>query len=262
MVRISKKFPQLEIAVSGSAGAIAANQNGADRVELCTALELGGLTPSQGTVERTLNETRGGLEIHALIRPRPGDFCYSRDDLATAEREVRFLVRQGVSGIVIGALEVDGTIALDSTRRLIAAAREISSEINITFHRAIDHTTDPVAAVTTLLDLEIDRVLSSGQASSAIDGLETLRAMVNAASDRVEVMAGGGVKVGAINTLVNEAGVDAVHLSAKATSGSPVPPGVSLGSADSLNPGAYFVTDSDVVHQAAEAVRALRQQYP
>lgn len=259
MLRSTRVIPQLEIAVTGSSGAVVAHQNGADRVELCTALELGGLTPSQGNVERTLSETNGELEVHALIRPRPGDFCYNRDDLATAEREVRLLVSQGVTGIVIGALDADGTIALDSTQRLIAAARESSAQIDITFHRAIDQTINAVAAVETLIDLGIDRVLSSGQSNSALDGLKTLRAMTHAGSGRLEVMAGGGVRIGDVDALVRQAGVDAVHLSAKATEGAAVSPGVSLGSSDGANPSAYFVTDPQIVEQAAAAVRDLRR---
>lgn len=253
-----RTFPNLEIAVTGPAGAGIAQRAGVDRVELCSALELGGVTPSQGSTEATLTATGGSLAVHALIRPRPGDFCYAEDELGTAEREISCLARQGIAGVVIGALNPDGTVALEATRRLVGAARAADPGLQITFHRAVDQTADPVAAVEPLARLGVDRILSSGQANRAIDGVATLRRMVQAAAGIVEIMAGGGVQVSDIQTLVTDAGVQAVHSSAKAPRAGSGRTDVSLGSADGADPGAYFVTDQNLVQQAAEVIRKIR----
>lgn len=248
----------LEIAVTSVAGARAALAAGADRVELCSALELGGVSPSAGLVRAVLEATAGRLPVHALIRPRPGDFHYDPDELHTGVREVQAMLAEGVDGVVIGALGRDRRIATDHTRTLTDAARTADPAATVTFHRAVDHCADAVAEMATLRRLGIDRVLTSGQARRAIDGAAILRRMVDAADGRLEVMAGGGVDVGDIVALVNDVGVDAVHLSAKTAGPSAAGGSVSLGAADGDNPNAYFVTDPAVVARAAEAVEAAR----
>ncbi len=154
----------------------------------------------------------------------PVIFCYDSDELATAVGEVKALVRQGAHGIVLGALTRDGSVAVADTQRLVAAARETNSEVDITFHRAIDHVRDPAKATAQLVKLGIDRILTSGQASRAADGLETLALMVAAADGRLGATTGG----------------------------------ISLGSATGTDPQAYFVTDPAIVEDAASVVRGLR----
>lgn len=240
---------QLEIAIASAAGAAAAQAGGANRVELCSGLELGGLTPSAGLVDACMEA--GTLPVNVLLRPRPGDFHYDESELATAEREARMLARQGVAGVVLGALRRDGTIDVPATSRLIAAVLNQSADTVITFHRAIDHVADPIAALETLAGLNVHRVLSSGQAHRAIDGLAVLKQMKSLNTD-VEIMAGGGVRPEDIPVLIGRARVDAVHLSAKISGPSVPASAVALGSADQSDPNRYFITDESLVRSAAE----------
>lgn len=236
----------MEIAVGSPAGALTALEGGADRVELCVGLELGGLTPSQGLLEATVAI---GLPVHVLIRPRPGDFVFSAMEVDVMEREVRAAVASGAAGVVIGALRPDGELDPVALGRLVEAA----GSAEVTHHRAIDQAQDPVVAVSRLASLGITRVLTSGGASRAADGLETLTRMIGAAGD-VEVMAGGGVDVADVDALV-ALGVDAVHLSAKRTAERGGGSWVSLGSgATSAAGDSYFITDDSIVMAARRAI--------
>lgn len=262
----------VEIAVTSLAGARTALAEGADRVELCTALEIGGVTPSQGLTEAVVAT---GVPVHALVRARGGDFVYDAADLAVMEHEVSTLVVAGVAGVVVGALRADGSLDVDAVARLVSAARDAAAarpaelggdRLEVTVHRAVDRAASPVDAVAALAALGVDRVLTSGGASRARDGLASgvLPDMV-AAAGGVEVMAGGGVRVDDIAALV-VAGVAAVHLSAStmATTAAAASAGtavdgdgrslVSLGSAGATD--AYAVTDASIVRAARAAVDA------
>ncbi|MFE6648387.1 copper homeostasis protein CutC [Nocardioides sp. NPDC057772] len=237
----------LEIAVTSVDGALAARAAGATRVELCTALEVGGVTPSQGLVESVLDEV-GGADagwqgVHVLVRPRPGGFGYSAEERHLLEREAEMILEAGADGIVIGALTPHGEPDLDLVRGLADAAA--AYEATVTFHRAIDLSADPVAAIRSL-DGVVDRVLTSGGASAAAAGARTIAEMV--AAEGPDVLAGGGVTVDAIPALA-ALGVEGVHLSAKrrvVTTGR-----VALGVADD---GGHWATDPDVVAAAAAAL--------
>lgn len=134
---------KLEIVAVGAQGAAVAAEEGADRIELCSALELGGLTPSQGLMEAAQEAADGRLGIHPLIRSRPGDFLYSDADVDTMDREIRFLLRQGAQGVVIGVLTAAGDIDVQATRKLADTALETNPDAQLTFHRALDQTPDP-----------------------------------------------------------------------------------------------------------------------
>ncbi|NRD26792.1 copper homeostasis protein CutC [Frigoribacterium sp. VKM Ac-2836] len=254
--------PALEIAVTSAAGAVTARDGGADRVELCSALELGGVTPSQGLVEAVVAT---GVPVHALVRSRPGGFVYDADDLDVMVREIRALVRSGVAGVVVGALRDDGSLDVDALRWFVEAALDAEasrprpgvSALEITVHRAVDRAADPVAAVAALSGIGVTRVLTSGGASTVGAGLASgvLPRLVEVAGD-VQVMAGGGVQLGDVPALV-AARVDAVHLSAKraqavrASSSRPEST-VSLGTEASTD--SWFVTDPELVRAARRAL--------
>lgn len=237
----------LEIAVQDPAGSRIARDVGAARVELAQALALGGLTPSPATLELTLEAAgAGGPEVHVLIRPRAGGFHYDADELAIAERDIRWAVGAGAAGVVIGALDADGHLDLDAMTRL----RDAAGGVSVTLHRAIDVTADPLATLAAARDLGLRRVLTSGGASAAIDGIDTLRALVAEAAGQIEIMAGSGVDAGNAPALA-AIGVDALHFSAKRAvveAG-----GVRMGSA-SDGVGGYEVTDRD---RALAVVAAL-----
>ncbi|WP_420369499.1 copper homeostasis protein CutC [Curtobacterium sp. L1-20] len=240
---------RLEIAVTSPTGAVVARDGGADRVELCVGLELGGLTPSQALVETT-HET--GIPAHALVRCRPGGFVHDRDEVALMEREVRAVLRSGAAGVVVGALRADGSLDADALRRFVDAARSVSATAEVTLHRAIDHAADPVAAAATLADLGFTRVLTSGAAPTALTGAATIARMVEAAGP-VQVMAGAGVIPADVPALV-ATGVAAVHLSAKRPAADSAHAGVPMGGADDGS--AHFVTDAEVVAAARAALDA------
>lgn len=237
--------PALEIAVQDPAGVRIATEVGAVRVELASALALGGLTPSPATLELSIEAARaGGVEVHVLVRPRAGGFHYSDDEIAVTERDVRRAVETGADGVVIGALDGTGLLDVDAMARL----RDAAGAASVTLHRAIDVTPDPVATLDAARGLGLRRVLTSGGASAAIDGVDTLRALVAAADGHIEIMAGSGVDAASAAALA-ATGVDALHFSAKRTVAAAG--GVRMGSAaDGV--GGYEVTDRDT----ALAVRA------
>ena len=206
-------MPALEIAVTSPSAAAAAVAHGADRVELCTALEVGGVTPSQATVDATLAVC---ADTHVLVRSRPGDFVYDADEITEMARDAAVIAGQGAAGVVIGALRPDGRLDLDAIARMGDAARAARPEVAITVHRAIDAGVSHVGAVEDLLGsgLTVTRILTSGGAAAAGEGIKTIADMVAAAAGRIQIMAGGGVTLATIPALV-AAGVDAVHLSAK-----------------------------------------------
>lgn len=239
----------LEIAVTSVAGARTAKANGATRVELCTALELGGLTPSAGMIDAVLAEVGRAAGrwqgVHVLVRPRPGDFGYDGDDLATYERELSAVLALGVDGVVVGALTPEGRPDMATVHRLAEPARDAGAAV--TFHRAIDHSTDPVSAGRALAGV-VDRVLSSGGSDRAVDGVTVLAELASV----VPTVAGGGVRSGDIPALV-KAGVSGVHLSAKrpAAADAFLPLGVD-------DAGGWWVTDGTIVADAARALDRLR----
>lgn len=199
----------LEIAVQDVAGALAAMAAGADRLELCVALgATGGLTPSLGLVEAVVAAVPA-TGVHVLVRPRPGGFVYGDDEVEVQVRDVRAAVGAGAAGVVVGTLSGRGAVDERALARLVAAAdgREV------TFHRAFDVLDDVDGTFDVLAGAGVRRVLTSGGAARAGDGLARLEATVRAAAGRVEVMAGGGVRPEDVAALVG-LGVDAVHLSA------------------------------------------------
>ena len=248
----------LELAVQDAEGVRVAASVGARRVELCVALgATGGLTPSTGLVEAAVAAARAAagpgetpVEVHVLVRHRPGGFVLSADDLDVQVRDVRAAVAAGAHGVVVGALTPDGVVDAAAVRALVDAAdgREV------TFHRAVDVVADPLAALAALAAAGVARVLTSGGAPRSIDGIERLRAMATHAREaldgRVQVMAGGGVRPQDVGALV-AAGVDAVHLSAKRVVADDGGPG---GGGDA----GYEVTDREVAAAARSALDAAR----
>jgi len=147
---------ELEICTNSYNSALAAQQGGADRIELCVGLAEGGLTPSMGLIKQVAQLS--GLKKHVLIRPRGGDFCYTPDEVAIMETDIRLLKEEGIDGVVIGALNPDGTIDLPTMRRLITAAEGLS----ITFHRAFDMCANPEKSLEDIIALGCHRILTYG----------------------------------------------------------------------------------------------------
>lgn len=244
----------LELAVQDPVGALIAARVGAARVELCTALgATGGITPSTGLLEATLDALRvtgdpSGTGVHVLVRPRPGGFVYDSVEVAVQTRDARAAVASGAAGVVVGALLPSGVVDAAAVRVLVEAARSADAGAEVTFHRAIDTLADPVAALDALAALGVTRVLTSGGAARAIDGLDQLAELAARGRELgVQIMAGGGVRPEDVAALVG-AGVSAVHLSAKRVVVDDGGPG---GGGD----GGYETTDEAVATAAAEALR-------
>lgn len=201
----------LEICVDSVEGALAAQNGGAQRVELCDNLLEGGTTPSAGMIALTRQQI--GIGLNVIIRPRGGDFCYSDLEFAAMQYDITQAKQLGADGVVIGLLNPDGTVDKTRTAALIEVARPLS----VTFHRAFDMTVDAQQALEDLIDLGVDRVLTSGQESSALEGLDLIAALVQQAVERIIVMPGGGVNERNIHKIVSQSGVREVHLSARSS---------------------------------------------
>lgn len=199
----------LEICADSVQSAVNAQRGGADRIELCTDLSSGGLTPSIATIELTRKYVN--IPIHVLIRPRSGDFHYSNLEFETMKLDVERLKTLGVDGIVIGALNPEGEIDIRKTKELI----ELAKPLDITFHRAFDMTSDPFYSMDQLIDLGVNRILSSGQRQTAIEGCRVLSSLITKADDKIVIMPGGGVNIENINELYKHTHAKEYHTSAK-----------------------------------------------
>ncbi|MDT0446207.1 copper homeostasis protein CutC [Streptomyces johnsoniae] len=207
---------RFEVCVDSAVGALTAQNAGAHRVELCSALFEGGVTPSAGLLETVL-EAAPDIEVNVLIRPRGGDFVYDRYEVSAMVRDIETAVRLGAHGIVLGALTPGADVDMAVCRRLIAAA----ADRPITFHRAFDMVQDPFEALERLVELGAERVLTSGQDISALEGAPLLARLVQAAGDRVVVMPGGGVTERNVSRVLRLTGAREVHFSAGMTVDSP-----------------------------------------
>lgn len=199
--------PLLEICVDDADGVAAAVAGGADRIELCGALALGGLTPSAALVAGAV---ASGVLVHAMVRPRDGDFRYDRAERMLATEEIGHMIRLGVAGVVVGAMADDDSLDLDALARWRDAARDVA----IVLHRAIDLVADPVAAVEQAVRLGYDHILTSGGAATADAGADAIAAMVTAANGRIGIIAGSGVSADNVRPLIARTGADAIHASA------------------------------------------------
>ena len=197
-----------EICVDSVAGVRAAKAAGAHRVELCADLLEGGITPSCGMVRQARKIT--GIGLHVIIRPRGGDFLFDDDEFAAMRADIETAKTEGADGVVIGLLTASGEVDEERTRELIVLARPLS----VTFHRAFDMTPDPFQALETLINLCVNRVLSSGQEPSVLEGLPLIIDLIQRASDRIIVMPGGGITSRTVDRIVAAAKPREIHFAA------------------------------------------------
>lgn len=202
-------IPVLEIAANSVASALAAQHGGASRVELCGALELGGLTPSHATIAMAREQLR--VPLYVLVRPRAGDFLYNGFEHEVMLRDVGYCASLGCDGVVIGMLDADGNVDTARCKELIAFARGMG----VTFHRAFDCARDPHAALEDIITLGCERVLTSGQQASALQGAPLIRQLIRQARGRISVMPGAGVTSGNIAQVAAATGAREFHASAK-----------------------------------------------
>lgn len=201
--------PKIEICVDNIESVITANRLPIDRIELCSALALGGLSPNFGLLQQAVEIST--IPLAVMIRPRAGDFVFSSHEVNAMLDEIALCKALGIQHIVIGALTAQGEIDLETTKRLIDAA----DGMEITFHRAFDLCVDPFKALDQLIDLECHRILTSGQAKTAFDGIPLLQKLVEKSAGCIQIMAGCGVNVENVQAILRETQVPQLHFSAK-----------------------------------------------
>lgn len=202
--------PILEVAANSVASALAAEAGGAARVELCSALELGGLTPSHAAIATAVERLR--IPVHVLIRPRAGDFVFDDPECDVMQRDIEICKSLGCAGVVIGVLTIDGNVDVPRCRRLMDAARGMS----VTFHRAFDFANDPGRALEAVIALGCERLLTSGQAADALTGAPLIRKLIEQARGRITIMPGGGIDAHNIAAIARATGAREFHASGRA----------------------------------------------
>jgi copper homeostasis protein len=206
-----KKRPLLEICTASVEDCLAAERGGADRIELNSALMLGGLTPSLGALSEARRAVR--LPIIAMIRPRAGGFCYSASDFRVMQRDAELALAHGADGIAFGILKPDGRIDLRRCRALL----RLAARKQTVFHRAFDVVPDPREALDQLVDLGVTRVMTSGQEASAYNGIAAIASFLRQARGRIEVLPAGGINRFTLADVVARTGCDQVHCSLSST---------------------------------------------
>ena len=195
---------KLEVCCGDMQSVLAAKEGGADRIELCQALEVDGLTPSAEMMAEAIGL---GIPVQVLIRPREGDFVYDEAEIETMLKEIRLAKRLGANGVVIGALKSDGSIDEETIRCLVSEATGMS----ITFHRAFDVCSQPTEALEQIVSLGCHRLLTSGQAPSAEQGIPLIKRLVEQSGGRLIIMPGAGVNQENARRILSETGAHEIH---------------------------------------------------
>jgi len=233
----------LEICAFNLASALLAQQSGADRIELCASPEEGGVTPSPGVIR----SAREGLRIalYPIIRPRGGDFLYSDDEFRVMVRDIEYCKQVGCNGVVIGMLNADGSVDQGRSARLVEAAYPLG----VTFHRAFDWAANPFEAMETIIQIGCERILTSGQRPTAMEGAELIDQLVREADDRIVIMPGSGIRAANIVSLAEKTGASEFHTSAR------------LRQASAMNyVNAQMSEAQDVVMAGQDEIRKIKEQ--
>lgn len=242
---------QLEICCGDIESVMAAVSVGADRIELCSALEAGGITPSYGLIKKAIS-LRKATRVHVLIRPREGDFVYSPEEVDIMVADIAAARECGAQGVVIGALLPDGSIDMQACRRMMEAAEGMS----VNFHRAFDMCAHWRKSLEDIIALGCDRILTSGQANSAVEGIAVLKELRQLAGKRIIITGASGVNPQNAMTLLERAGLDELHASAREKIGSSMTyrnEGVAMG-ADGADEYSRKVTSQQIVSQLMEII--------
>ncbi|EKO3672739.1 copper homeostasis protein CutC [Vibrio metschnikovii] len=246
---------ELEVCIDNIESLHYAIQGGATRIELCSALALGGLTPSYGMMKQSARLST--IPVYAMIRPRQGDFLYDHDDIAMMLDDIDAAAEAKLQGVVIGALTAQGEIDESQVKQLVTRAQQHG--LGVTFHRAIDQCRDFRQALELLIDLGCERVLTSGQAPQVEQGISTLADMVSLAKGRIRIMAGAGLTANNVTRIIQQTGVQEVHLSGKSVRPSHMQlksAAAKMGQAD-VDDFMIPVTNPTAIAQVAEQLRGL-----
>lgn len=235
----------LEIIAFDIASCAIIEQSGGSRIELCANPLEGGTTVSAGMMKAARAAVQ--IPIFPIIRPRGGDFCYSADEFAIMQHDVLLAKNTGMDGVVIGILTREGQVAVDETRKLV----ELAYPMEVTFHRAFDHTANPSEALEQIIDSGCQRILTSGGAPTALDGLSDLLSCIKQANDRIIILPGAGIRSTNIHRLQELTGLMEFHSSARKKTG-----GSSLYKSPALEADFQtFTVDADEVKACRAAVK-------
>ncbi|TND09835.1 MAG: copper homeostasis protein [Bacteroidetes bacterium] len=251
--------PVIEICAGSIVSAVAAQEGGADRIELCASLDAGGITPSPGQI--IITKQKLSIPVFVLIRPREGDFFYSAAEYETMHSDILFCKKQGVDGFVFGLLDAEGNIDAQRNRQLV----ELAAPLPCTFHRAFDVCRDPFTALEEIISCGFTRILTSGQAATAAAGARLLAELVRKSAGRISIMPGGGISEKNIAALVQQTRATEFHASLKTAVTSKMKfrhEKVSMGG-NEKSEYAWMETDPDRVRSLkAEAGKAFQSQQP
>jgi copper homeostasis protein len=244
----------IEVCVDSVASAVAAERGGARRLELCSNLLEGGVTPSAGLIELVRARTSAGLQV--MIRPRGGDFCYTAEEFETMRCDIVAAKKLGADGVVLGILDVHGNVDVARTRQLIELARPL----NVTFHRAVDMSADLFHALEDICAAGADRLLTSGGEPAAAEAVLTIARLVQAARGRSVIMAGGGIDERNAASIIEQTGVREIHVGLRTPVASPMlhrNPRISMGAAAGREYQRFQVLEQNVLdlHRAVALAR-------
>ena len=242
----------IEVCCGGYYDALQAYKGGAKRIELNSALHLGGLTPTIGSLILTKQNT--DLKVICMDRPRSAGFHYDEIDFETMKADAHALMRNGADGIAFGCLDAEGNIDVEQTRQIIEIIRNYHGEV--VFHRAFDCVADPYQSIEILIDLGVDRILTSGLKAKAMQGKDLIRDLQKKYGDRIELLAGSGMNASNAKEMMDDTGIFQVHSSCKNWKYDPTTTGqeVSYRFAASPHDNDYDVVDETLVRQLVESI--------
>lgn len=245
----------VEICCGSYEDALAAYRAGAKRIELNSALYLGGLTPSLGTL--CLVKQNTDLKVIAMVRPRGAGFCYSDADFEVMKADTQILMEHGADGIAFGCLDENGNIHIDQTKEIINIIKKYQGEV--VFHRAFDCVKDPFASMEKLIDMGVDRVLTSGLKAKVMDGAELIARLQERYGGRIEILAGSGINASNASELMEKTGIWQVHSSCKGWVEDPTTTGkeVTYSYAEGIHKNDYDVVDEKMVKELMERKKEI-----
>lgn len=243
----------IEVCCGGYYDALQAYQGGAERIELNSALHLGGLTPTIGSLILTKKNT--DLKVICMDRPRSAGFHYENDDFETMKADAEALMENGADGLAFGCLDQNGNIDVEQTRQIIDIIRKHGGEA--VFHRAFDCVKDPYQSIEILIDLGIDRILTSGLKAKAMQGKDLIKDLQEKYGDRIQLLAGSGMNASNAKEMMDYTGISQVHSSCKNWLNDPTTTGeeVTYSFAPAPHENDYDVVDADLVRKLVESIK-------
>lgn len=243
----------IEVCCGSYQDCIAAYKGKATRVELNSALSVGGLTPSLASLRRVKKETN--LQVICMVRPRAAGFCYEKEDVEIMFEEAKILLENGADGIAFGFLNMDGTIQKEQTKKMVEMIHAYHGQT--VFHRAFDVTPDPIQAVETLIECGVDRILTSGQQSKAMQGIELIKLLQQKYGKQIQILPGSGMNAENAKRMMDYTGVYQVHSSCKnyKIDQTTTKNGVSYSYLEAPHKNDYDVVDENLVKKLVDSIQ-------